>query len=153
MVAPSQPTVQSESYETDLSDEQWEQIRPFVEVHAKTGPKRRVDLRAVLNGLLYKLKAGCQWELLPRSFPPKSTVHYYFQQWTKKGIWVAINDALRRRVRVEVEGRTHVEPTGGVIELRAPKAALLAAQNGALMAVKRCMGASGTCSPTRWGCW
>ncbi|MGB9633160.1 MAG: transposase, partial [Chloroflexaceae bacterium] len=64
----------------------------------------------------YKLKTGCQGELLPRSFPPKSTVHYYFQQWTRNGIWAAINDALRRRVRVEVAGREHVEPTGGGID-------------------------------------
>jgi putative transposase len=76
-------------------------IRPYVEVQARTGPKRRGDLRAVRNGLRYTLKSGCQWALLPRSFPPKSTVHYSFQQWTKKGIWVQINDALRRRVRVE----------------------------------------------------
>lgn len=124
MVAPSQPTVQTETYATDLSDEQWEHLRPFVEVQAKTGPKRRVDLRAVLNGLLYKLKTGCQWELLPRSFPPKSTVHYYFQKWTKKGILVQINDRLRRRVRAEVEGREHVEATGGVIDTQSAKSSL-----------------------------
>jgi putative transposase len=124
MVAPSQPTVQRERYETDLTDEQWEQIRPSVEVHAKTGPRRRVDLRAVLNGLRYKLKTGCQWELLPRSFPPKSTVHYSFQQWTKKGIWAAMNDALRRRVRVDVAGREHVEPTGGVIATQSAKSSV-----------------------------
>ena len=124
MVAPSQLAVQHEPYESDLTDEQWEMIRPFVEVQAKTGPRRRVDLRAVLNGLLYKLKTSCQWELLPRSFPPKSTVHYYFQRWTKKGIWVRLNDVLRRRVRVEVEGREHVEATGGVIDTQSAKSSL-----------------------------
>jgi putative transposase len=124
MVAPSQPAVQRETYATDLTEAEWEQLRPYVEVQAKTGPKRRVDLRAVLNGLLYKLKTGCQWDLLPRSFPPKSTVHYYFQQWSKKGIWVRINDALRRRVRVEVEGRENVEATGGVIDTQSAKSSL-----------------------------
>lgn len=124
MVAPATPAVQPETYPTDLTDAQWEVIRPYVEVQAKTGPKRRVNLRAVLNGLFYKLKSGCQWELLPRSFPPKSTVHYYFQQWTKKGIWVRINDALRRRVRVEVEAREHVEATGGVIDTQSAKSSV-----------------------------
>ena len=124
MVAPSQPAVQRETYATDLTDAQWEQLRPFVEVQAKTGPRRRVDVRAVLNGLRYKLKTGCQWELLPRSFPPKSTVHYYVQQWTKKGIWVQINDALRRRVRVEVEAWENVEPTGGVIDTQSAKSSV-----------------------------
>lgn len=124
MLTPSQPAVQGETYKTDLTDAQWEQLLPFVEVQAKTGPKRRVNLRAVLNGLLYKLKTGCQWELLPRSFPPKSTVHYYFQQWTKKGIWARINDALRRQVRVEVEAREHVEATGGVIDTQSAKSSV-----------------------------
>lgn len=124
MVAPGQPAVQHEPYETDLTDEQWQMIRPYVEVQAKTGPRRRVDLRAVLNGLLYKLKTSCQWELLPRSFPPKSTVHYDFQQWTRKGIRVRLNDVLRRRVRVEVEGREHVEATGGVIDTQSAKSSL-----------------------------
>lgn len=124
MVAPGLPAVQRETYSTDLTDAQWEMIRPYVEVRAKTGPERRVDLRAVINGLLYKLKTGCQWELLPRSFPPKSTVHYYFQQWSKKGIWVRINDALRRRVRVEVEGREHAEASGGVIDTQSAKSSI-----------------------------
>jgi transposase len=124
MVATSQPAVQRETYPTDLTDAQWEMIRPYVEVQAKTGPKRRGDLRAVRNGLRYTLKSGCQWALLRRSFPPKSTVHYSFQQWTKKGIWVQINDALRRRVRVEVEGRENVEPTGGVIDTQSAKSSV-----------------------------
>lgn len=124
MVAPATPAVQPETYPTDLTDAQWEVIRPSVEVQAKTGPKRRVNLRAVVNGLLYKLKSGCQWALLPRSFPPKSTVHYYFQKWTKQGIWVRINDTLRRRVRVEVEAREHVEATGGVIDTQSAKSSV-----------------------------
>jgi putative transposase len=97
MVAPATAAVQPESYATDLSDAEWTMIRPFVEIRAKTGPERKVDLREVLNAIGYKLKTGCQWETLPRSFPPKSTVHYYFQKWTKKGIWKQINDLLRRR--------------------------------------------------------
>ncbi|MCG8350285.1 MAG: IS5 family transposase [Chloroflexales bacterium] len=124
MGAPSQPTVQCETYATDRTDTQWEQIRPYVAVQAKTGPKRRGALRAVRNGLLDKLKTGCQWELLPRSFPAKRTVHYSFQQWTKKGIWVRINDALRRRVRVEVEGRENVAATGGMIDTQSAKSSV-----------------------------
>ena len=119
-------------------------------MQAKTGPKRRVDLRAVRNGLLSKLKSGCQWEVLPRSFPPKSTVHDYFQKWTQNGILVQINDALRRRVRVEVEGREHVEATGGVSTPRAPRGALRVGRSGVSTAAKRSMGASGICLPTPW---
>ena len=124
MVALSRPPVQPESYPTDLSDFEWELLCPYVEVRAKTGPKRRVNLRAVLNALRYKAKTGCQWEMLPRSFPPKSTVHYYFQQWTKKGIWVRINDLLRRRVRREVAGRENAEASAGVIDTQSAKSSI-----------------------------
>jgi len=91
-------------------------VRPHGEVPAKTGPKRTVDLRAVWNALAYKLRTGRQWRLLPTGFPPRSTVHYYFQQWRKKGIWTQLNDLLRRRVRTEVEGREHTEATAGVMD-------------------------------------
>lgn len=123
MVAPSTAVVQPERYPTDLTDAEWELIRPYVEVSAKTGPKRVVNLRAVLNGLRYKLKTGCQWAMLPRSFPAKSTVHYYFQRWSEHGIWVQLNDALRRRVRVELEGR-NAEPSAGVIDTQSAKSSI-----------------------------
>jgi putative transposase len=124
MVAEAMPAVQPETYPTDLTDTEWELIRPYLDVRAKTGPERQVNLRRVLNALRYKLKSGCQWAMLPRSFPPKSTVHYYFQQWTKKGIWVQLNDALRRRVRKEVEGREHTEATAGVIDTQSAKSSV-----------------------------
>jgi putative transposase len=123
MVAPATPAVQPETYPTNLTDAEWALIRPVVEVRAKTGPARRVDLRAVLNAIGYKLKTGCQWELLPRSFPPKSTVHYYFQKWTKQGIWKQHNDLLRRRVRVEVEGR-NADASAGVMDTQSAKSSL-----------------------------
>lgn len=99
-------------------------------MQAKTGPKRRVDLRAVLNGLLYELKSGCQWELLPRSFPPTSTVHYYVQKWSEIGILVQLNDALRRRVRAKVEARENVEATGGVSDTQSAKSSVAGGPEG-----------------------
>ena len=123
MVAPALPPVQplEESYETDVSDAEWEVLRPHLDVRAKTGPERTVDLRRVFNALRYKLRTGCQWRLLPKSFPKRSTVSYYFQKWTKSGVLMRINDLLRRRVRKEVEGRQNVEATGGVIDTQSVK--------------------------------
>jgi putative transposase len=80
MGAPSRSTVQSETYATDLTDEPWALFRSTVEVDAKRRPTRQVALRAVLNALLSKLKTGCQRQVLPRAFPPKSTVHSSFQK-------------------------------------------------------------------------
>jgi putative transposase len=123
MVAPAPAPVQplEESYETDVSDAEWELLRPHLEVRAKTGPERTVDLRRVFNALRYKLRTGCQWRLLPKSFPKRSTVSYYFQKWTKSGLLMHLNDLLRRQVRVEVEGRENAEATAGVIDTQSIK--------------------------------
>jgi transposase len=71
--------------------------------------------------LRYKLRTGCQWRLLPKSFPPRATVNRSFRKWTKSGILVRLNDQLRRRVRVEVEGREHAEATAGVNDTQSVK--------------------------------
>jgi transposase len=66
---------------TDLTDAEWALIKPVIDTpQTGRGRRRTVDLRAVTNALLYKLRTGCQWLLLPRDFPPRSTVSYYFQR-------------------------------------------------------------------------
>lgn len=120
MVAPDTTPVQPDVYDTDVCDAEWAHLRPHLDVRAKTGPERTVDLRAVWNALAYKLRTGCQWRLLPKGFPPKSTVHYYFQQWRKKGIWTRLNDLLRQKVRTTVEDR-NADPSAGVMDTQSVK--------------------------------
>ena len=122
MVAPALPPVQPQpaAYETDMTDAAWELVRPHLDVRAKTGPKRTVDLRAVGNALRYTVRTGCQWRLLPKRFPKRSTVSYSFQQWTKHGVLMRLNDLLRRQVRTEVEGRT-ADASAGVIDTQRVK--------------------------------
>jgi putative transposase len=96
-------------YPTDLTDEQWGILEPLLPP-ARTqhgGTPRRVDMRAVLDTLLYQNRTGCQWEMLPHDLLPKSTVYDYFAQWRDDGTWTKIMRRLRTRVR-EQEGR---EPT------------------------------------------
>lgn len=96
-------------YRSDLTDEQWVILEPMLP-HPRTqhgGTPRRVDLRAVLNTLLYQNRTGCQWDMLPHDLLPKSTVYDYFAQWRDDGTWATIVRLLRTRVR-EQEGR---EPT------------------------------------------
>lgn len=96
-------------YPTDLTDEQWVILEPMLPP-ARTqhgGTPRRVDMRAVLDTLLYQNRTGCQWEMLPHDLLPKSTVYDYFAQWRDDGTWAKIVRLLRTRVRVQ-EGR---EPT------------------------------------------
>src|SRR3974377_1422864 len=86
-------------YLSDLSAEQWEVIRPLIPVNT-LGRHRAVDIREVVNAIFYINRSGCQWDMLPHDFPPKSTVYDYFKQWRNDGTWQRLLDALRRLVRV-----------------------------------------------------
>ncbi len=94
-------------YKTDLSDEQWKTVKPLLPPALPGGRPREVNLREVLNTLLYQARTGCQWDMLPHDLLPKSTVYGYFSQWRDDGTWQRIVDALRRKVRTAA-GR---EPT------------------------------------------
>src|SRR5512135_1517251 len=94
-------------YRTDLTDAQWKLIKLLIPPAKPGGRPREVDMREVLNTLLYQARTGCQWELLPHDLLPKSTVWDYFALWRDDGTWQRIVDALRRKRR-EAAGR---EPT------------------------------------------
>ena len=69
------PAPRSRPYDSDLSDDEWHLVQPLIEVAQKgPGPRRSVDLREVLNAVLYKQRTGCQWRMLPHDLPPRSTV-------------------------------------------------------------------------------
>lgn len=91
-------------YRTDLTGPQWAIIKTLLPPPKTGGRPRAVDVREVLNTLLYQVRTGCQWELIPHDLLPKSTVWGYFQQWRDDGTWRRITDALRRKVRA-AEGR------------------------------------------------
>ena len=89
------------AYATDLTDEQWAILAPLIPP-AKTGGRRRaVNMREVINTILYLNRAGCQWDLLPHDLLPKSTVYDYFAAWRDDGTWQRLLDALRTRVRID----------------------------------------------------
>jgi putative transposase len=86
-------------YTTDLTDIQWEIIRPLLPDAKPGGRPREVDLREVMNTLLYQDRTGCRWDMLPHDLPAKSTVFDSFTRWRDDGTWQAIVDALREVVR------------------------------------------------------
>jgi putative transposase len=91
----------------------------FLPRPCRIGRPREVDLRAVMNAILYILATGCQWRALPKDFPPRSTVQYYFYLWRDQRIWLRINRVLVGRARLAV-GRTAV-PSAGVIDSQSAK--------------------------------
>ena len=99
-------------YETDVTEEQWEKVRPALARNGTWGRPREVDLRAVVNAIFYLVRTGCQWRLLPHAFPHSSTVRYYFDKWREDGTWVDLNDRLRREVRVAAGREPERDPLG-----------------------------------------
>ena len=86
-------------YTTDLTDIQWEILRPLIPEAKPGGRPREVDLREVINTLLYQDRTGCQWEMLPHDLLPKNTAFDYFKRWRDDDTWQVIVDALRQKVR------------------------------------------------------
>ena len=87
-------------YPTDLTDRQWRRLEPRLPPAKPGGRPRRVDLREVMNAILYVLRNGITWRALPHDYPPWKTVHHYFSVWRRDGSWEAIHDALRDRKSV-----------------------------------------------------
>ena len=104
---------------SDLNDAEWLLLSFFLPAASHVGRPREVDLRHVVNAILYVLSTGCQWRALPRVFPPRSTVQYYFYLWRDQRLWRRINLALVRRAR-NAMGRDGV-PTAGVIDSQSVK--------------------------------
>src|SRR5689334_19873291 len=108
-------------YESDLTDEEWAQIEPQIPPAKRGGNKRTVNIREVVNGLMYILSTGCQWRALPKDLPPKSTVHDYFDRWRYDRTLERIHHALYVKCR-EQSGR-EASPTAAVIDSQSVKSA------------------------------
>jgi putative transposase len=104
-------------YPSDLTDAQFARIAPLLPAAKPGGRPRKVDLRGVVNAILYVNRTGCQWRALPRDYGPWSTAYDYFRKWRSAGVWQKLNDALREQVRKKA-GRK-----------RTPKAASLDSQS------------------------
>ena len=91
-------TLVRKPYSTDLTDAQWTILEPLVPPSKHGGRPRTVNMREVINTILYLNRTGCQWEMLPHDLLPKSTVYEYFAQWRDDGTWAKFLDALRVQV-------------------------------------------------------
>jgi putative transposase len=106
-------------YASDLRDGEWLMLSPLLGRPCHLGRPRKVDMREVVNAILYVLRTGCQWRALPKRFPPRSTVQYYFYLWRDQRIWRRINLVFVRRAR-KLSGRNPV-PSVGVIDSQSVK--------------------------------
>ena len=140
-------------YPSDLTDEEWALIGPLIPRAKRGGNKRTVDVRSVVNGVMYVLSTGCQWAALPKDLPPRSTVNDYFRRWDWDGTLARIHHALYVQCR-EQAGR-EASPTVAIIDSQSVKGAEKGGARSigrATMAARRSKARSVTSSSTRKAC-
>jgi len=108
-------------YPSDLTEEEWAVIACLIPPAKKGGYKRTVDVRAVVNGVMYILSTGCQWAALPKDLPPRSTVNDYLRRWDDDRTLDRIHHALYVKCRELAE--REVSPTAAIIDSQSVKSA------------------------------
>ena len=102
------------TYTTDLTDEEWQILKPPLPPAKSGGRPRTYPRREVMNGIQYVLRAGCAWRLMPHDLPHWQTAYQTFRAWRMDGTWMRIHDQLRDMVRVHM-GR-HPQPSAAIID-------------------------------------
>lgn len=105
---------QLKTYSSDLSEAEWQRIEPLLPQDKAVGRLREVDLREVVNAILYRSDNGVKWRNLPGDFPAWQTVYGYFRLWVRLGVWESLNVALVGEVR-RAAGRME-QPSLGIID-------------------------------------
>jgi transposase len=140
-------------YPSDLTDDEWHLVKPMIPPGKRGGGKRTVNLREVVNGLMYILSTGCQWRAIPKDLPPRSTLYDYFDLWSWDGTLALIHHDLYVKCREAVS--REASPTAAVIDSQSVKSA---EKGGAqlihrvTMREKRSRARSGIFSSTRKAC-
>ncbi len=115
-------------YASDTTDEEWARIAPLLPPPCERGRPRETAMRDVVNAIFYIAQSGCHWRMLPKEFPPFTTVQYYFYRWRDDGTWCRINHALVMQAR-ELGGR-EASPSAGIIDSQSVKTTEAAGPRG-----------------------
>ena len=102
-----------------MTDSQWDIIQQMIPPAKSGGRPRTLDMRQVINAILYLVVGGIQWRMLPKEYPKWQSVYYYFRTWRDDGTWQRIHDTLRAEIRRK-EGR-HKHPTAGSLDSQSVK--------------------------------
>lgn len=140
-------------YPSDLTDDEWALVAPLIPPAKRGGNKRTVDVREVVNGLMYILSTGCQWAAIPKDLPARSTLHDYLSLWEWDGTLGRIHHALYVKCR-DSAGRD-ASPTAAIIDSQSVKSAEKggpASTHRATTGAKRSKARSATSSWTRKAC-
>jgi transposase len=108
-----------QSYTTDLSDKEWALLWGLIPEPLPGGRPAKWTRREIVNAILYVLRTGCAWHLLPHDFPPYQTVFYYFRQWRRSGLWERVNRVLREQLRSQM--KRDPQPSAAIIDSQSVK--------------------------------
>lgn len=111
--------MKTQTYPTDLTNRQWDYIKDLIPAAKEGGRPRSIDMRQLINAILYIVMTGAQWRMLPKDYPNCKSVYHYFRIWRDDGTWQRIHDTLRAEVRRQA-GR-HKHPTAACLDSQSVK--------------------------------
>lgn len=97
--------LEKRKYKTDLTVKQWEILKPLIPPAKHGGRPRKHNMKSVIDAILYKVKTGCHWYLLPNDYPPYKTVFDYFRRWSLDGTWEKLHNEIRSLARKKKKKR------------------------------------------------
>ena len=108
-------------YPSDLTDDEWAHVEPLIPPAKRGGNRRHVDVREVMNGIMYILSTGCQWRAIPKDLPARSTLFDYLDLWSYDSTLACIHHALY--VECREQGEREASPTAAIIDSQSVKSA------------------------------
>jgi putative transposase len=108
-------------YDTNLTDSEWESIKPFLANKDKRGKKIKYEVRSIVDAIYYVIATGTQWRNIPKDFPPWRTVYWHFMKWRDNYAFKELHTHLRKQLRLRL-GRSS-DPTAGIIDSQTIKSA------------------------------
>lgn len=117
-----------QSYPTDLTNQEWEILEPFLPPASLSERPMEYPMREIVNSIIYFLRAGCAWRMLPHDLPPWQTVYYHFRKWQKDETWEKLNSSLREQVRQKEESEP--TPSAAIIDSQSAKTTSVKGQRG-----------------------
>ena len=134
-------------YPSDLTDAHWTLLCPLLPPAPGGGRHRTIDLREVVNAILYVDKNGCAWRALPHDFPPEGTVRHYFHAWCRTGVWERILETLRNKYASKRARRTNrLRPSSTANRSKG----VVPAASAVMTQARRSRGRNGICWSIRW---